>query len=154
MEILILFSQGSHACTCDCKNKWGQVFSFIFIVGVCFLSSNNILSLSPFQPFSVFYDVLWLFLISIIVILLVILCVLYYLLDIHLLSIFCKQWGVMGNTRPFLSSRTFCNDENILNVLSKTDLCAMEPKYNGKTECGIKKNKSLIAWPAKEAGVG
>lgn len=53
--------------------------------------------------------------------------------------------------RPYLSSRTFCSNENILNELSKTDLCVMEPKYKMKRECGIKKNNSLIAVPAGEA---
>lgn len=34
-------------------------------------------------------------------------------------------------------------------MLSKTDLCALEPKYNMKTEFGTKRNNSFIAWPGQ-----
>lgn len=38
-------------------------------------------------------------------------------------------------------------------MLSKTDLCAFEPKYNMKTEFGIKRDSSFIAL-SDEGGYG
>ena len=39
-------------------------------------------------------------------------------------------------------------------ILLKTDLHASKPKYNSKTEFGIKRNKSFIVLHAKEAVAG